>query len=279
MNIAVKPATLSELMYGATAREIQIGSVGQEKFCRLVAAGHTIETAYAVAYDLDPKRKNCAAEALRLSRAPHIVARIMQIRAASVRGYSVKREDLLEPMLWALNTARNNHSPDLVRKVVMDLGKLFGLVIDKVEANVMGQFTIMKEVTVNGDELVFDIGSGKTLNVKGERYAERESMADIAVRQPIDATSTLEGEGGTTPLDALQNTFKTLPVQPIELDTMELGLLATLDVVGDEEQAQDVVVKGKRPATKAARARDARLRLGDDEAGDESGPYIGEDML
>lgn len=274
MTLAKHPQTLAELMYGSNSQEIALGAIGQEKFCRLVAAGHTYENAYALAYNIDKNRTGCNDAALRLSRAPHIVARIMQIRAAGIRGYTVKREDLLEPLLWALNTARQNHSTDQVRKCVMDIGKLFGLVIDKVQAEISGQFTVMQDVQIDGNSLVFDVGSGKPISIKGERVDGMEPVAPLsatrAITSPDDTSDTLQGEGGTSPLDALQNTFKTLPAQPVDLDLEALPVDATLDMVGMARDTQDVV-KGKRKGSKVQGAGRA--------VQDEGEPYCGEDML
>lgn len=276
MSIAQPKASLAELLYGCTRQEIALGAAGQEKFCRLVAAGHTLENAYAEAYAISTQETNtCAAPALRLSRAPHIVARIMQIRAAGIRGYTVQREDLLEPLLWALNTARQNNNTETVRKIVMDIGKLFGLVIDKIQADISGQFTVMKEVTVDGNALVFDIGSGQQVHIKGDSIEASSTGYE-------DTDGELSSSGGSSPQAVLQNAFKELPVQSMEQ-------YANQHVVGRKRKVQDVVVKPKptptspkmrkvRDTTKAPpRSKVARARPADDSLRVDD--YIGEDLV
>lgn len=275
MGLAKPKASLAELLYGCNAQEIALGAAGQEKFCRLVAAGHTLENAYAMAYELDrDKRSNCAGEAMRLSRAPHIVARIMQIRAAGIRGYTVQREDLLEPLLWALNTARQNNNTETVRKIVMDIGKLFGLVIDKIQADISGQFTVMKEVTVDGNALVFDIGSGQQVHIKGDSIDSSSTGYE-------DTDGELDILEGSSPQAVLQNSFKELPMQSLEQ-------YANQHVVGRKRKPQAVVVKPKptptspkmrkvRDTTKAPRSKVARVRPADD--GLQVAGYIGEDIV
>ena len=81
MGIPHNRASLAELVLGENnTAQVEI-AIGQERFARELAAGHNYETAYARAYGLNTERNNCAAEAMRLARLPHIVARVMQLRA------------------------------------------------------------------------------------------------------------------------------------------------------------------------------------------------------
>lgn len=181
--------SLANMLFAGTAQEILMGAAGQEKFCRLVAAGFTHAHAYAEAYEMADKGDSRAAiNSIRLMRQPHIVARIMQLRASSVKGLTVNRDLLLEPLLWALNTARDRGNTDQVRKIVMDIGKLFGLVIDRMEAEVSGQFQVMRDVTVEGSTLMFDIGSGQTVSVRGDKVAAVEgAQAAFSLTNPSNA--------------------------------------------------------------------------------------------
>lgn len=232
MNEAAQQATLASLLMGDNKQEIALGSVGQEQFCRLVAAGHTYEGAYRRAYDVGEKTV-CWDAAQRLARAPHIVARVVQIRTLGIKGFSVERDMLLENLLWALNTARENHSTDQVTKIVMAIGKLFGLVIDKVEASVMGQFQVMKDVQVDGSELVFDIGSGQSLHIKGDKVDGQAPAPRLigaqAIDNPRNSITEVAVEGGGEVLDALQNVLKTPPTKPVALRASELPVDAMLD--------------------------------------------------
>lgn len=233
MPEALNPHPLASYLFGGSTQELAMGSVGQEKFCQIVAAGHTIERAYREAYGV-PDNVQAAPAALRLSRAPHIVARIAQIRAASIAGFQVERGMLLENLLWALNTARERGATDQVRKIIMDIGKLFGLVIERSEAEVMHKFQVMKEVTLDGNALAFDIGDGKTINIKGERVEGQEAPYGLSSTQAIvnaqDSTESLASSDGVAPLAALQNAAKSLPSEPVALDIEALPVDARLDV-------------------------------------------------
>ena len=47
MTISMGKNSLAGLIMGGTKQEIELGSVGQEQFCRLVASGLGYEQAYA----------------------------------------------------------------------------------------------------------------------------------------------------------------------------------------------------------------------------------------
>lgn len=237
---------LADLLYGMTKTEIEMGSAGQEHFCRLVASGLTAEAAYRQAYSVT-KDYQCWPEATRLSRAVHIVARIMQIRAEGLNGYVVQRQVLLEPLLWALNTARERGNTSEVRKCVMEIGKLFGLVVDKSEADVLHQFQVMKDVTINGDQLVFDVGSGQQVHVKGESIKGAQVVAADMNGEPVDL-------GEVSPLSVLQNAFKGRPMKPID------GIQSQ-DIVGGEDAPQPIVVTKPKGKMLNHRVRKARRRI------------------
>jgi len=159
-----------ELNLAKTQKCIQLTAL-QEKFCQLMADGFQQSYAYK---ELHPKMDmdNCYSAASVLMRRPHIIARVAQLRAEAIDGFDVSRNFLLESLLWALNTARERGSTDQVRKIIMDIGKLFGLVIEKSEADVLHRFQVMKDVTLNGNTLDFNIGDGKVIDVKGEKISE-----------------------------------------------------------------------------------------------------------
>lgn len=257
MAEALNPHPLASYLFGGSTQEIALGSVGQEKFCQIVAAGHTIEAAYRAAYGV-ADNVQAAPAALRLSRAPHIVARIAQIRAASIAGFQVERGMLLENLLWALNTARERGATDQVRKIIMDIGKLFGLVIERSEAEVMHKFQVMKEVTLDGNALAFDIGDGKTINIKGERVEGQEAPYGLSSTQAIvnaqDSTESLASSNGVAPLAALQNAAKSLPSEPVALDIEALPLEARLEV-GEAERVKKRRAGAKRGKVSVAGAK------------------------
>ncbi len=162
-----------ELNLAKTQKCIQLTEM-QEKFCQLMADG--FQQSYAFK-ELHPtmSMENCHSGASVLMRRPHVIARVAQLRAEAVEGFDVSRNFLLENLMWGLNVARERESTDQVRKYVMDIGKLFGLVIEKSEADVLHKFQVMKDVTVNGNTLDFNIGDGKVIDVKGEKISEIES--------------------------------------------------------------------------------------------------------
>jgi hypothetical protein len=228
------------MLFSEDKQEIQLGAVGQEGFCQAVAAGFDYPAAYRRVYKV-PNNIQTQTAAFRLARAPHIMARIMQLRAEGIKGFVVKREDLLEPMLWALNTSRDRGNAGEVRKSIETIGKLFGLVIDKMEAEVMHKFQVMKDVTVSGDNLVFDIGSGEPVVIHGQRVDGEPPARNAEITQvnePQTTLDTLRVAGGTDPLAALQNASTELPAQSVMLNAESIPVEARLDVASAVKKAR-----------------------------------------
>ena len=249
--------TLAEYVTQGSRQALQMQTVGQERFAREIAAGHDYEEAYRRAYGLPP-RSGCLGEAQRMARLPHIVARVMQLRTASIDGLEVKREMLLENLLWAVNTARERGSTTEVRKCIESIGKLFGLVVDRIEASVMGQFTVMKEVSVNGSDLVFDVGSGAPVIIKGDRVDGQDiaKNASLATGTAQDAFKSVVNAGGTNTLLALQNTSRELPARPYEGDAVPIEAL--LDDIGQSgtNALQDAIRHAHKGRCKVQSAED-----------------------
>lgn len=190
----------------------------------------------------------------------------MQLRTASIKGYVVEREMLLENLLWAVNTARERGSTTEVRKCIEAIGKLFGLIIDRVEADVMNRFTMMKDVTVDGSNLMFDVGSGEPVIIKGERQEVLQNMQEMqgpASASSQDAIKSVVKAGDTNALEALQNASKTLPMKPVDLDDVPLEGFIDLEGLGEGEQ----VVRGGQRAKRTSKLQNTQGEsLSDEEA-------------
>lgn len=253
---ALNPTPIADYIFGGEKLTLQIGSPEQEVFCQYVAAGYSYAEAYAAAYEERRSTSSVEAMASRLSKQPHVIARIMQIRAKGLVGFEVERGVLVENLLWALNTARERGATDQVRKIVMDIGKLFGLVIDKAEAEVMHKFQVMKDVQVDGAALVFDVGDNKSVHVKGERVEGELPTPNLQSTQtiltPPDTTGELDA-GELSPFQALEKIGKTLKADPIpELEDDEGGF-----EVGTQRRGRRVLEEAQAQA-----ARDVTMGKG-----------------
>ena len=98
-------------------------------------------------------------EAHRLLHNPKIATRVQAIRAAHNAQYPISRELLTAYLMETLELARGEHKTDLVRKSVMDLAKLHGLLSEQMDLhNNTSRQTVMNDVTLNGESLAFEIG-------------------------------------------------------------------------------------------------------------------------
>lgn len=75
----------------------------------------------------------------------------------------VDRNLLSRNLLEVYGKAQTKGQLDQMRKTTMDLGKLHGLIVDRQDINTNHQFQIMRDVTIDGQALQFDVGVGVPL--------------------------------------------------------------------------------------------------------------------
>lgn len=120
--------------------------------------GENAAAAYRAAYGQKVSSAVAAQASRELLKMPKVQFAIAIVRAHHGSKYDISREFLTESLIWALNEAREKAKVDEVRKIAMDLGKLHGLVIDKAQMTNTHEFKVMDNITIDGDELIFNVG-------------------------------------------------------------------------------------------------------------------------
>lgn len=122
----------------------------QEIFAQFVAAGKQKTEAHKLASYKSKTQKNRSNEASRLSRVPHIAARIEELKAATAEEFSYTRKEAFDELVEVQGLARNSANTAVMSKVVGQKIDLAGIEPPKKnDVNVTGgiRLTLPGEMT------------------------------------------------------------------------------------------------------------------------------------
>lgn len=106
---------------------------------------------------------------------------IIQLRVLGQIKHGISREFLTEEYLLNLGHCKFERKRAETNKTVENLGKLHGLIIDKQDVNTNHNFQVMKDVTLDGEALTFDVGQGQRLDDDTLRLASGNSQSASSV--------------------------------------------------------------------------------------------------
>ena len=133
----------------------------QELFCQeYIRYMGNARMAYESAYSAENmKIGSIYNESGKLIKNPLITVRLEAIRAENGLNITINREFITTSLLTIMHKAVHSDKPELARKTANDIARLHGLIIEKQDVNMNNNFTVMKDVTLEGDKLIFDVGS------------------------------------------------------------------------------------------------------------------------
>lgn len=102
-------------------------TVKQERFCQLYVELGGKGRAYKEAYDTDKSIRTCDVDGCKLSKQPHIAARIAELKEEAKERHNVTVDSIVAELNELKELAVADNQLAVARNTVMDKAKLYGL--------------------------------------------------------------------------------------------------------------------------------------------------------
>lgn len=125
----------------------------QEAFClAYIETGNASEAYRSAGYSTNATAKTINEAASRLLADSKIAARVAELKAAHVERHSVTVDTIRDMLLEDRNFARECATPAAAVTASMGLAKLYGLLTDKLDANIKEKKTVILNFGVQDSE-------------------------------------------------------------------------------------------------------------------------------
>lgn len=109
--------------------------------------------------------------------------RVAQLRQGDSSDVGIERSYITEGYLHIIEEARRGNSiasKNLMRSTLTDLARLHGMIIERAQIDDARQFNVMKDVTLDGKKLVFNIGEPAETASNGVTHSQMKALGDLS---------------------------------------------------------------------------------------------------